>query len=318
MRNDGTTAKTDKEKAQVLNEFFQSVFTIEPDGELPEAPNYKPNSTLSDFTITKEEVLKALKGLKTNKAAGLDEIPALLLHEVAEEIAEPITHLFRTSLAEGHIPDNWRKANITPIFKKGSRNSPNNYRPVSLTSILCKTMEGIVKKRVLQHFVDNNLICNEQHGFTPGRSCCTQLLDTLDYWTKTLDEGGKIDAIYTDFKKAFDSVPHRRLMLKLSALGITGNVHAWIQDFLSNRTQVVTVNGEKSDEGPVTSGIPQGSVLGPLLFVAYINDLPQHAENEIRIFADDTKLFARSDTAQARDSIQKDLDSLYKWSEDWL
>ena len=187
-----------------------------------------------------------------------------------------------------------------------------------MTSILCKTMEGIVKKRVLQHLIDNNLICKEQHGFTPGRSCCTQLLDTLDYWTKTLDEGGNIDAIYTDFKKAFDSVPHRRLMLKLRALGIDGKVHAWIQDFLTNRTQVVTVNGETSDEGLVTSGIPQGSVLGPLLFVAYINDLPQHADNEIRIFADDTKLFARSDDQQARESIQKDLDSLCKWSEDWL
>ena len=160
--------------------------------------------------------------------------------------------------------------------------------------------------------------CKEQHGFTPGRSCCTQLLDTIDFWTQTLDDGGNIDAIYTDFKKAFDSVPHRRLMLKLDSLGIRGKVHAWVKYFLSERTQFVTINGVASKEGKVTSGIPQGSVLGPLLFVAYINDLPQHALNEVRIFADDTKLFARSEKTESRAALQEDIDNLCKWSDDWL
>ena len=317
-KDDGTTASTDKDKAEVLNNFFQSVFTCEPDDDLPKPPTYNVKTELRDFEITAQEVNKLLKGLKTNKSAGMDGIPAILLVEAAEELTEPVTSIFRKSLEEGHMPNDWRKASITPIFKKGNRSSPNNYRPVSLTSILCKVMETLVKKKILEHLTENDLICKEQHGFTPGRSCCTQLLDTLDFWTQTLDDGGNIDAVYTDFKKAFDSVPHRRLMLKLNSLGIKGKVHAWVKDFLSERTQIVTINGETSEEGRVTSGIPQGSVLGPLLFVAYINDLPQHATNEVRIFADDTKLFARSEAPEARAALQKDIDSLCKWSNDWL
>ena len=315
---DGSIAETDKEKADVLNTFFQSVYTNEPAGDLPDPPTYNMESTLSDFEITEEEVRKILKGLKTSKAAGLDGIPAILLVEAADQLTTPVTEIFRKSLMEGKIPNDWRKANITPIFKKGSRTSPNNYRPVSLTSILCKCMETIVKRKVLDHLVQNKLICNEQHGFTPGRSCTTQLLDTLDCWTNILDEGGHVDAVYTDFKKAFDSVPHRRLLLKMEALGVKGKVLDWIKDFLSNRTQIVTVNGTPSETGQVTSGIPQGSVLGPLLFVAYINDLPSQAENNVRIFADDTKLFTRSDEADARASLQEDLDRLCEWSDNWL
>ena len=317
-REDGTIASTDKEKADVLNQFFQSVYTTEPDGDTPDPPNYNINSKLSDFEINEQEVKKLLKGLKVSKASGLDGIPAILLVEAADQLTFPITSIFRKSLEEGQIPSDWRQANIIPIFKKGSKCSPNNYRPVSLTSILCKVMETLVKTKVLNHMTENQLICEEQHGFTPGRSCSTQLLDTLDFWTNVLDEGGNLDAVYMDFKKAFDSVPHRRLLSKIEALGITGRVHAWITDFLKDRTQIVSVNGAASSEGKVTSGIPQGSVLGPLLFVAYINDLPRNAKNNVRIFADDTKLFAKSDTKEERDSLQKDLDSLCEWSDTWL
>ena len=317
-KDDGSIAKTDKEKADVLNNFFQSVYTNEPEDDLPEPPIYDFRSELSDFDITEQEVNKLLKGLKVSKSGGLDGIPAIFLAETADQLAHPITTIFRKSLEEGSIPSDWRKANIIPIFKKGSRSSPNNYRPVSLTSILCKTMETLVKTKVLGHLVENQLICDEQHGFTPGRSCSTQLLDTLDFWTNVLDDGGNLDAVYMDFRKAFDSVPHRRLLHKIRALGVTGKVHAWITDFLRDRTQIVSVNGTASGESKVTSGIPQGSVLGPLLFVAYINDLPRQAKNEVRIFADDTKLFARSDSIEARNSLQDDLDKLCEWSDTWL
>ena len=317
-RDDGTTATTDREKADVLNQFFQSVYTTEPDGDVPDPPTYTINHELHDIEITEQEVNKLLKGLKVNKACGLDEIPAILLFEAADQLTTPVTSIFKKSLEEGQIPSDWRRANIIPIFKKGSKTSPNNYRPVSLTSILCKTMETLVKTKVLNHMVDNQLICKEQHGFAPGRSCSTQLLDTLDFWTNVLDDGGNLDTVYMDFKKAFDSVPHRRLLAKVKALGITGRVHAWITDFLKDRTQIVSVNGEASSVGKVTSGIPQGSVLGPLLFVAYINDLPRHANNEVRIFADDTKLFSKSDNKEDRESLQDDLDRLCEWSDTWL
>ncbi|KAL8625775.1 hypothetical protein ACOMHN_012367 [Nucella lapillus] len=179
-------------------------------------------------------------------------------------------------------------------------------------------METLIRNKILEHMQANNLICKEQHGFTPGRSCVTQLLDTLDCWTEILDSGGSIDAVYMDFRKAFDSVPHRRLMLKTKAHGIEGKVLQWTEAFLSGCTQQVFVNGSKSEEARVTSGIPQGSVLGPILFVIYINDLPRQVQSEVRIFADDTKLFTQSNEQKARELLQEDLDSLHQWSVAWL
>ena len=255
-KDDGTTARTDEEKAQVLNDFFQSVFTEEPEGELPEAPVYEFNNPLIDVEVDVAEVQKLLKNLKNGKAAGPDDIPTILLSETAETLALPVSIIFRKSLDEGQLPHIWKKAKVTPIFKKGSRASANNYRPVSLTCILCKVMETLIRNKVLYHMQQNNLICKEQHGFTPGRSCVTQLLDTLDCWTETLDNGGTIDAIYMDFRKAFDSVPHRRLLHKTNSHGIQGLVLKWIEAFLSDRSQQVFVNGSKSQEGRVTSGIP--------------------------------------------------------------
>ena len=221
------------------------------------------------------------------------------------------------SLESGKIPEDWRKANVIPIFKKGSRLSANNYRPVSLTCILCKTMETLVREQLMAHLQRNNLISREQHGFTQGRSCVTQLLDMLDIWTEVLDLGGGIDAIYMDFMKAFDSVPHRRLAAKVQAHGIKGKVLAWIQDFLTDRSQQVSINGVKSGLARVTSGIPQGSVLGPILFVIYINDLPQCIQSHVKLFADDTKVFARNDDKCSIEMLQEDLNRLQQWSTDW-
>ena len=178
-------------------------------------------------------------------------------------------------------------------------------------------METLVRGKMITHLKDNNLICDQQHGFTSRRSCVTQLLDTLDCWTEILDRGESVDVVYMDFRKAFDSVPHRRLMRKVEAHGIRGRVYKWTQNFLTNRTQEVTVNGVTSAEAAVTSGIPQGSVLGPLLFIMYINDLPDHVENEVRIFADDTKIF-KEVQRDDKDSLQEDLDRLFDWSRDWL
>ena len=184
-------------------------------------------------------------------------------------------------------------------------------------------MEKIVRKAVMDHLQENDIVTKEQHGFMSGRSCMTQLLESMDAWTEALDDHGSIDIIYTDFQKAFDSVPHGRLMEKVSACGIKGKTQDWIKDFLTDRTQRVVVNGKTSQEGAVTSGIPQGSVLGPILFVIYINDLPQTVKSQIKMFADDTKLYSRVDKIDndginhGAADLQDDLDALTKWSDRW-
>ena len=317
QKTDGSKAKSDKEKAEALNDFFKSVFTIEAPGPTPEPPRYNFKATLKTIEVKVEDVEKLLSNLIHGKSAGPDGIPPQILSIAAKELAIPLRNLFQLSLNTGKLPLEWKKANVSPIHKKGPRTTPNNYRPVSLTSVTCKVMEKLVRKAVMTHLEENEIISKDQHGFISGRSCTTHLLETLDTWTEILDEGGSIDVVYTDFQKAFDSVPHNRLVEKVAACGINGDLKDWIKDFLSNRTQSVVVNGTRSQEGKVTSGIPQGSVLGPILFVIYINDLPNCTTNQVKMFADDTKIFSRSDVHGNEASLQKDLDELVKWSEKW-
>ena len=203
----------------------------------------------------------------------------------------PLNILFSKSLNTGIVPDNWKKGLVVPIHKKGSRKLASNYRPITLTSVIGKVLESIVRDVLLQHFSSYNLLSNYQHGFIPGRSCVTQLLCVLDDWTRAMFEGHNTDVIYFDFSKAFDTVPHKRLIHKLKAYGINGKLLVWLQDFLSDRQQRVIVNSTFSSWRPVTSGVPQGSILGPLLFSIYVNDLPSIVSSILFLFADDLKQF---------------------------
>ena len=241
--------------------------------------------------ITPEEVSKKLSKLKTDKSPGPDQIHPRVLKEVHHQISEAIALLYNTSLSTGTLPIDWRTGNITAMYKKGSRKLASNYRPVSLTSILCKTLESIVREHKLLHMRETQLFSPKQFGFIGGRSTSLQLLKVLDEWTQILDDGGDLDVVYMDFLKAFDTVPHKRLMAKLHSYGIKGKIHRWITSFLSGRRQKVLVNGKASSWTAVISGIPQGSVLGPVLFVLFINDLPETVDSEVFLFADDTKLY---------------------------
>ena len=200
------------------------------------------------------------------------------------------------------------------FIKKGSRNLAENYRPISLTSILCKMMESFVRDTVVTLLLEKRLL-TKQYGFISGRSTTTQLLNYLDKCVKTIVGGGVVDAIYLDFSKAFDTVPHRRLIGKLEAYGIKGNILKWIRDFLDGRIQQIMVNGVKSEIAPVISGIPQGTDLGPVLFVIYINDLLGNIKSDGLMFADDTKIFRRITSREDALALQSYIKLLEYWSD---
>ena len=226
--------------------------------------------------------------------------------------------IFQHTIPTGSLPDKWKSGQITPIFKKGDKQRAKNYRPVSLTSIPRKILEQLIREGILNHLMTNNLLTKCQHGFIRGRSCVTQLLAVLDIWTEIMARRGNIDCIYLDFSKAFDSVPHRRMLHKLQAYGIKGNVLRWIDHLLQGRVQRVSVNGVLYMIAAVISGIPQGSVLGPILFIIFVNDMPEIVNTMIQMFADDTKLFWEIKDAHDRDQLQNDLKALEDWSNEWL
>ena len=273
---------------------------------------------LDDFTVSEDVVKKKLKSLSITKSPGPDEIHPRLLRESADVLAKPLSMIYNSSIRSERLPEQWKDAHISAIFKKGDRKQPNNYRPISLTSIVRKVLESIIRDKIINHMEANNLFSNKQYGFITGRSTTLQLLKVLDDWAEIMDNNGQVDIIYMDFMKAFDQVPYKRLLQKVKSYGINGHILGWITNFLTNRRQRVSVNGCFSTWGSVTSGIPQGSVLGPLLFIIYINDLPNYTKSPAYLFADDTKLYRKIANKQDETILQKDLDALQTWSDKWL
>ena len=262
---------------------------------------------------------KALHNLNSNKSPGPDNLHPKFLKLSAKSLAKPFTLLFNKTLTFGCIPDEWKIAEVRPIFKKGDKSQPGNYRPVSLTSVVCKLMESFIKKSLNTHLIDNNLLSNEQFGFVSGRNTITQLLVTINDWMYDLDNDVPVDACYMDFRKAFDAVPHQRLINKLKGYNITGPILNWIISFLSNRKQFVKINNSVSNSSNVTSGVPQGSVLGPTLFIYFINDLPKVVKNsKVKIFADDTKVYNSINKTDDVDCLQNSIDEMFMWTQKWL
>ena len=322
LKENGQLVTEAKKKASVLNKKFDQAFS---EGKHYDKDQFKQKCTLDEKTypllpninITTAGVKKLLQSLDPTKAAGPDGISPRILKELAEEIAPILCIIYRSSLRTGSVPEDWRTAHVSPIFKKGEHYDPGNYRPVSLTSVPCKVMEHIVVSAVMTHLEENNILNRQQHGFRKKRSCESQLLELSDQVTQNLEAGLETDIVILDFAKAFDKVNHSLLVHKLEHYGIGGLTNQWINSFLSDRKQAVVVEGCKSDFTAVKSGVPQGSVLGPCLFLVYINDLPTYVESNSRLFADDAAVDRAIISSKDPEILQNDLDSLTKWEDQW-
>ena len=232
------------------------------------SPSPYPDVPPTVFTIS--GILKLLNNVNPKKANGPDLIPCRILKEAATEIAPFLHFLFAQSLESGIVPSDWLKANITPVFKKGSKHLAAIYRPISLTAVPCKILEHIIFHDIMAHLDSNNIPINSQNGFRRKFSCETQLITTVEKIAKAIDNGKQTDLIIMDFSKAFDIVPlipHQRLINKLDYYGIRGHHKVWLTNWLTRREQTVVVDGVSSPPVHVSSGVPQGTVLGPLMFL---------------------------------------------------
>jgi hypothetical protein len=252
----------------------------------------------------------------TDKASGPDGISARLLKECSNEIAPSLTTLFKKYLSLGKVPQEWKEANVVPVPTKGNIHEISNYRSISLLSLVSKLLEQVVHIHVSE-FVQSSL-SDLQHGFRRKRSCTTKLIRVFHDVGMVLDSGKEADMICLDFSKAFDSVSHPKLLFKLEQHGISGTLLKWFTDYLNERRQRVVVDGISSSFLYATSGVPQGSILGPLLFLIFANDLPNAAKHStVPMFADDSKCYRQITQPRDRNLLQSDLDSLHHWSSTW-
>ena len=323
---DGNLTETEEEAAIALNTYYHSVFTYD-DGLTP-PPSFavQTNEKIEDVYLSVEGIEEVLQGLDPNKAAGPDGVESRVLKECSKELAPALFKIYRKSLDKGEVPQLWKEANIIPIHKSGSKAIMANFRPVALTSILCKVLERIICSAIMSFLMTNGLLSEQQHGFVRGRSCQTNILLCLEQWTDILDGGNGVDVAYFDYAKAFDKVSHRLLLIKLRAYGIDGKLLTWLRAYLENRQQRVAVGNALSDWLEVVSGTTQGTVLGFLLFLLFINDLPGACSPEeqslVMLLADDTKCFQeikKDERCHEEDQacLQRRIDSIAQWAQDW-
>lgn len=314
----GKQITDNQDKAESYNDFFLSHSNIDvSNASLPDDDNFESN--LTEINATEEEVRDLIECIDTTKATGPDGISPKLLYEAGSVIVPSLTKLINLSLSTSKVPNDWKIANVIPLFKKGDKNERNNYRPVSLLSCVSKILERVVFKHLFNYLRGKLLISEHQSGFQPGDSTINQLAYLYHEFSKALDEKKDVHIIFCDISKAFDKVWHPALIYKLKKMGIGGILLLWFIDYLHDRHQRVIIRGQQSEKGLIKAGVPQGSVLGPLLFLIYINDITLVTQSKMKLFADDTSLYIEFDNAEeAAEILNDDLKDIQQWADQWL
>jgi hypothetical protein len=309
------------EIANILNLNFQNQTILDESKApscFPDLSFINPNQ-LQNLDLNVSEIKDILSSLNTHKACGPDGISNFILKECASSLASPLCLLFNQSLKQSRFPSSWKEANVCAVFKKGDTSLPCNYRPISLLNTLEKVFERAVFKHVFNFLRDSNFFTPLQSGFLPADSTVNQLTYLYNTFAKALDDGLEVRVVFFDISKAFDKVWHKGLLYKLRAAGIRGGLLEWFQDYLSNRCQRVVLPQAKSCWATIKAGVPQGSILGPLLFLVFINDIVSDIHCSIRLFADDTNLYIIvDDPNRAAESLQNDIDKISVWAKNWL
>jgi hypothetical protein len=316
LNDEDYLATSDEQKADLLSKYFGSVF-VEDNNVMPTF-DVNCESNFDSFSCDTRTMIKIVKKLKLSSSPGPDGITPLFLKNIIANIAEPLSKLFNVCLSTGHVPIDWKIAHVIPIFKKGNPQLPSNYRPVSLTSILCKVLERVVRKQMISYLFDNDIIPRNQHGFLSKKSTVSNLVECLDRWTNNYDKALQTDIVYLDYSKCFDSVVHSKLLHKLSQFGFVGSAYNWIESFLLDRVQYVKVGACISQVQHVLSGVPQGTVLGPLLFLCFSSDIVKVVQHsQISMYADDTKVYKAIRSINDCESLQIDLNNVFRWASMW-
>ena len=302
------------DKSELFANHFASVFGTSTDSGPPLA--CLAPCSLSEIDVGPHRVLHALRSMKGKLGTSCDGIPSYFLRCLSSSLSLPLSLLFQLSMAMSQIPDQWRSSIVVPIYKKrGSQADVKNYRPIAMISATCKVMEKVVTLQLSSYLESNQLLSAHQYGFRSRRSTTSQLLQSLSVWSRMLSEGRPGDTVYLDFARAFDKVPHAKLLAKCASYGISGRLLEWLRDFLSCRTQLVRVDDTLSSPRPIQSSILQGGCLSPLLFALYINDLAVELSSlgiHVWLYADDVKL-----TSDSPAKLQQALDCVSRWCDCW-
>ena len=316
LRSDGSVTDDPWEKSNILQSQYVSVFSDPALCSAEEATKDIPSThvSLDELDFTPACIEAALAELDPYAGAPSGDIPAVILSKCRKQLAYPLWLLWNHSFCEGTVPACLKRQQITPVFKKGSRMEAKNYRPVALTSHIIKTFERVVRNKVVEHLEGNSVLNDSQHGFRKNRSCLTQLLHHFDNILCELNNGSEVDVIYVDMEKAFDKVDINVLLAKLDKYGVRGRLHRWIRDFLTERFQTVVVDGVESRPELVISGVPQGTVIGPLLFLVYMIDIEALLTGTALTFADDSKLWKAITSLEDRRVLQECLEQFARWA----